>query len=607
MFDEADLPPPDGYVSPLRNREPVASVDAGVSVPVGAVDFEQDADVGEPEVEHADDLPVFVEKAVLPDVADADAVEDASDSVFQLGNNGHESSVAAELPVAQILEGDCIEVMRTLPSNSIDAIVTDPPYGLEFMSAAWDSFREAEDDPNPSGPQSEEWGGGAGNPFARNATPRYAGKAQGSDPSNKFLASMRAYQQWTEHWAAEAYRVLKPGGHLLTFGGTRTHHRQTVAIENAGFEIRDELQWIYLSGFPKSRDVSKDVDRLLGAEREVIGTKTVRDIRRQPGRPVGWGLNAANRDKDEYIEHPLTAPTTDEAKQWSGYGTALKPACEPILMARKPMPAGSVARNLLEYGTGALNIDATRIPVAKGDEYVVNTFDEGAKPFGGGAGEAYTSRTESKGRWPSNVILTDPVFDGGVEGVVGGGERSSGVMKAGTGRTQQSIDYGIMPDVATLVDTYGDSGGVSRMFIIPKAARSEKEPLFNPEDLDDTNTTGPMAGRGQPGMKCRKCHRWKVSGNPCTCAEPDFEQQAFVRPKVKNDHPTVKPLDLICHLVRLVCPPGAVVLDPFLGSGTTAKAADLEGRQWIGIERDPHFAKIARARLSGTQQGLGLE
>jgi site-specific DNA-methyltransferase (adenine-specific) len=312
-------------------------------------------------------------------------------------------------------------------------------------------------------------------------------------------------------------------------------------------------------------------------------------------------------------------------------------------MARKPL-IGTVAANVLAHGTGGINIDATRIPLNPDEPpYVINTFDDGAKPFGGGAGHPYTSRSvipkgregeasaekrytdegstnfaatpgprggDDRGRWPANVILTDPIFDGGYDNVVGGGERSSGVMKAGTQRDSRSVDYGKMPDTATLADTYGDSGGTSRFFVIPKAARSEREPnwhgLSEFDESDQTNTVGPMAGRGQAGLRCLICGKWKVSGNPCRCPEPEWEQSKFNRPKVYNNHSTVKPLDLMCHLVRMVTPPDGIVLDPFLGSGTTAKAAELEGRRWVGIELYEHHVKIARARLMGTQRGLGL-
>lgn len=566
----------------------------------------------------------------------------------------------SDLSLDEVIHGDCIEVMRGFPSDSVDAIVTDPPYDLL---------------------QGSRGGSGRSN-NPDTAAGRHGAKA-GGFMGLKWDATGIAFDPQT--WA-EALRVAKPGAFLLAFGGTRTVHRMTTAIEDAGWGIRDILVWGFASGFPKSRNIAKDIDRLMGEEPTVVGTKRQRDIRNGQGRPLGWGIDKSLRDGDEYIDLDITEATSPEAKDWTGYGTSLKPAWEPIVMARKPMSELSVAANVLKHGTGAINIDATRIPLNPDEPpYVINTFDDGAKPFGGGAGHAYTSRIvgeqestwlepqppdpdnealrwaaymspdymehdedeppvplgregepsadrrytekekgvtdfaatpgprggDEKGRFPANVMLTEPIFDGDYDEVVGGGDRSSGVMKGGTQRNSRSVDYGKMPDTATLTDTYGDSGGGSRFFLIPKAARSEREPnwhgLAEFDEDEATNTLGPMAGRGQAGLRCMKCGKWKVSGNPCVCAEPEWEQSKFNRPKIYNSHSTVKPLDLMCHLVRLVVPVGAVVLDPFLGSGTTAKAAELEGRRWIGIEQDAHYVKIARARLTGVQRGLGLE
>lgn len=483
--------------------------------------------------------------------------------------------------VGQVHLGDCVEVMAQMPANSVDAIVTDPPYGMEFMGKAWDKLDTAH--------------------IRRDRTDEMG------DPSKRpYLAHSVAYQgghgaqSFHEAWAREAFRVAKPGAFLVAFGGTRTYHRLAAGIEDAGWEIRDSILWgswlgghIYASGFPKSLDVSKAIDRAAGAEREVVGTR-VHPTVKNPTEVKSRAYHVETLDSNVNAETwPVTAPSTDDAKKWAGFGTALKPAWEPIVLARKPL-IGTVAKNVLRYGTGGLNIDATRIPLSEDEPpYVINTFDDGAKPFGGGAGHSYTSRTvapkgregepsaekryteegatnfaatpgprggDAKGRWPANVILTDPVLDGEAEGVIGGGQRASGVMKAGTQRSSRSVDYGKMPDTANLTDTYGDSGGASRFFLIPKAARSEKEPLFNPEDIETGTSFGPMAGRGQPGLKCRKCGHWKVSGNPCVCPEPDFEQVPFERPPVKNNHPTVKPLDLMVHLVRLVCPPRVPVM-----------------------------------------------
>lgn len=225
---------------------------------------------------------------------------------------------------ATIHHGDCINILASLPGNTFDAIVTDPPYGLEFMGKDWDSH----------------------------TTPR-------------------AFQDWCQTWATECLRVLKPGGHMLAFGGTRTWHRLVSAIEDAGFEIRDSIAWIYGSGFPKSLDVSKAIDKAAGAEREVIGPHRYAD--RKPNGSAGVtsvGLSVMPG-------YDLTVPATPDAKQWEGFGTALKPAHEPICVARKPLD-GTVAGNVLKWGTGAINIDAMRIDM--GDEYDPTLYSDNQHP-----------------------------------------------------------------------------------------------------------------------------------------------------------------------------------------------------------------------------------
>lgn len=245
--------------------------------------------------------------------------------------------------------GDVLSVLPTLEDGSVDAIVTDPPYEIGFMGKGWD-------------------------------------------------ASGIAYsvEMWTE-----CLRVLKPGGHLLAFGATRTYHRMAVAIEDAGFEIRDSIHWLYGSGFPKSLDVSKAIDKAAGAEREVVGTNP--NYRPVSGR-AGYQGSATFRQTDGM--NNLTAPATDAAKQWSGWGTALKPAHEPIVLARKPLD-GTVAANVLQHGTGALNIDGTRI-------LTNDRFGGGAKGTSGFA-EGYEhdgwQPGNTLGRWPANVVIDDTIDD----------------------------------------------------------------------------------------------------------------------------------------------------------------------------------------------------
>ena len=317
---------------------------------------------------------------------------------------------------------------------------------------------------------------------------------------------------------AEALRVSKPGAHLLAFGGTRTYHRLATAIEDAGWEIRDCLVWAYASGFPKSRNLD--------------------------GERTGWG-------------------------------TALKPAWEPIVLARKPL-VGNVARNVTEHGTGALNIDSCRIPtgVRGRPQRVIDPKPEangavyaGRQEAGNGFdGRSRAEGTTSHGRWPPNLVLGDPIFDGGIPEVMGGRQATSGLLRAGRRRASveaAKVCYGVFGGYRTTSDTYGDSGGFSRFFLIPKASRSERE-----------------AG-----------------------LHPMHDRRSVRAQERRNHHPTVKPVALLRHLVRLVTPPDGTVLDPFVGSGTTAIAAQLEGMRCLAVELEPDYLAIAAARLHAVGHG----
>ncbi len=390
-----------------------------------------------------------------------------------------------------VITADCIATMARMEDDCIDAIVTDPPYGIGFMGKAWDR----------------------------------TGIAVQPEP-----------------WEA-AFRIAKPGAYLLAFGGTRTVHRMTCAIEDAGWEIRDMLVWAYSSGFPKSHDVSKALDRVAGAEREVIGTK--RGVRGADGTGHETAMpGKATGVRQVAIDLPVTAPSTDEAQVWDGWGTALKPAWEPIVMARKPL-IGTVAKNILEHGTGAINIDGCRIPTT--DKWSLESATYGGM-FGTGA-KVTNPQGSALGRWPANVVLTDPIFDGSTEGVIGGGKTG----KSQGGNSQHVNGTGIYGQFAAGLDGvdpgYGDSGTYSRYFLIPKSSRKDREP------------------KGNTGERI-------------------------------NTHPTVKPTVLMQHLVRLVTPKGGIVLDPFAGSGTTLVAAKREGFRYIGIEKDPGSVAIAKARLA---------
>jgi len=417
------------------------------------------------------------------------------------------------------INGDCVKEMRKLPENSIDSIVCDPPYGLKFMGKEFDNLGE--------GAQQREW---------------------------------------HRLWAIEALRVLKPGGYLLAFGGTRTYHHLATAIEDAGFEIRDQIQWLYGSGFPKSLNVGKAIDKAAGKKGKVIGKETLsNDIRGNSSN--GRGISGAKKNKKP-LTRDITAPATDEAAQWEGWGTALKPANEPIVVARKPF-RGTVAENVQEHGTGAINIDACRV----GSDDTRSKASMTA--LGQGSGwNAHKNKEvvagSENGRWPANVILDQEA--GALL------DEQTGTLKSGKpGKRSKTATSGSMAgDLGVLDRTepgQGDQGGASRFFYCPKAAKKERD-------------------AGLDGFAEQQQDTGRKKGNP----GGDNPRNRGVH-KRANFHPTVKPIALMAYLCRLVTPPGGTVLDPFLGSGTTGCAALQEGFSFIGIEKDPEYMKIARARI----------
>ena len=377
---------------------------------------------------------------------------------------------------------NCLETMSAMSDNSVDSIVTDPPYGLKFMGKKWDC----------EVPGVEIW--------------------------------------------KECLRVLKPGGHLLAFAGTRTQHRMAVNIEDAGFEIRDMIAWVYGSGFPKSHDISKAIDKAAGVDREVVGQRVQNDIR-------GNKYNDAKGLKMVYNE---TNPATFEPQMWQGWGTALKPALEPITVARKPIP-GTVANNVLQYGTGGINIDGCRV-AGEGVPAFVNGVDrERQRSSFDTGGSNRTGEVDHKGRFPANFI-----HDGSEEVAALFPHTKSGSKKV---THNNSVDenghkissvygkYNPLPQ-----DIQGSEGSAARFFYTAKASKSER-------------------GRG-------------------------------------NDHPTVKPLDLMRYLVRLVTPPKGLVYDPFAGSGSTLMAAIQEGFSAIGSDLDQHHCDIFNLR---TRHGIEVK
>jgi hypothetical protein len=457
--------------------------------------------------------------------------------------------------------------MREMNADSVDAVVCDPPYGLEFMGKDWDR-----------------------------------------------ADSPAAFAAWCEAWAREAYRVLKPGGHLLAFGGTRTFHRLTCGIEDAGFEVRDCLSWLYGSGFPKSLDVSKALDKrrddrddVLAVTAEIARLRdaagmTNRDLdayfgfagmaghwtstKSQPAIPTVeqwaalrevlnppawvesevWRLNGRKGEPGEaWNEREVTGqheagnpigvyeekvgagsgrtakerrdiPATDAAREWHGWGTALKPAWEPCVVFRKPL-VGTVAANVQQHGTGALNIDGCRI----GTDVITSSGNTGMDKRRFAHGTRPRAYDAAQGRWPANVT-----FD----------EEAAAMLDAQSGERKSPATYtrGVHAEGEWLhakpagseQPGYGDTGGASRFFYTAKASRADRN-------------AGGMA---------------------------------------ENTHPTVKPTDLMRWLVRLVTPPGGVVLDPFAGSGSTLVASRAEGVRAVGIEREDEYARIIADRLA---------
>jgi len=411
----------------------------------------------------------------------------------------------------QLINNDCIAAMKEMPDNSVDSIVTDPPYELGFMGKSWD-------------------------------------------------ASGIAFN--IEVWQ-EALRVLKPGGHLLAFSGSRTYHRMAVAIEDAGFEIRDQIQWIYGSGFPKSLDISKALDKQEGIWRGRAGAITTEN----------GSMSAPN-----YERTPKESPVTD-AQQWQGWGTALKPAHEPMVLARKPI-VGTVANNVLTYGVGGLNIDGSRVGSSKPN--ATNTAFDSWRNLENRDDRQQPEQTynPNEGRWPANVI-----HDGSDEVVA----LFPSNVKGQVGMTKDVGDFRfISGDIESVQKfTMGkiDSGSAARFFYCAKASKRDRN-----EGLDDF--AGKEIGAKGNGLarKCATCSASVIEG--CEC--PD---RTFVNPIRANHHPTVKPTDLMRYLCRLITPPAGIVLDPFMGSGSTGKAAILEGFDFIGIEQSAEYVEIAKARI----------
>jgi site-specific DNA-methyltransferase (adenine-specific) len=413
-----------------------------------------------------------------------------------------------------IHRGDLFDVLPTLLAESIDACVTDPPYGIGFMGKKWDTFRPGEEAQRITENRERE-----------SDNPNLRGRSRGpaSSPSaveyDRSLTAQREFQAWTERWAREAFRVLKPGAYALVCGAPRSYHRMASGLEDAGFEIRDCFAWIFGQGFPKSLNVG------------------------------------------------------------DGRGTALKPANEPIVLARKPFK-GSLRTNLERHGTGALNIDAARIAVSQADAAAMdrcNTPGSGrfrasrSEPGAIGRTNASDPLDTSQGRWPANVLLD--------EMAAAALDEQSGELVSGSYSGERHSDktrsvYGAFVGTKAERGHEGSIGGASRFFYVAKPSRAERD-------------------MGCYGLEPKQRDGSRKDGN----SGGDNPRNRGLQPR-GNHHPTVKPIDLMRWLVRLVTPVGGVVLDPFTGSGTTGCACVFEGRQFVGIEREVDYVQIAEHRIA---------
>ena len=389
--------------------------------------------------------------------------------------------------------GDNREILKQYPDNHFDSVCTDPPYGLAFMNKKWDY----------SVPSKETW--------------------------------------------EEVLRVLKPGGHLISFSSSRTYHRMAVNVEDAGFEIRDQLQWLYGSGFPKSHNIGKYHTKMKDTGKCRSYTKT--------------GLGDTNGRFAQGGQGTVKTEQIEIDSEWKGWGTALKPAQEPIVLARKPLSEKTVLNNVLKWGTGGLNIDGCRV---EHNDTLTGGFGNGAIGFGGGDAKGVEWKKKTEGRWPANVIHdgSDEVLEGFPEskGTVGA-KLTTGNVSYFDNKKGQSRTKGII-----------DEGSAARFFYCAKVSKKERNAGL--EAFDDRIPVGRDPGQDERSVPNKP--------RPITS---------------KNHHPTVKPVDLMAYLVRLITPPGGIVLDPFMGSGSTGMAAKQEGNSFVGIDMEKEYTDISQARI----------
>jgi len=442
----------------------------------------------------------------------------------------------------RLIEGDSLEILKTLEDNSVDSIITDPPAGISFMGKQWDSYDNA-------------------------------------------TSGLMGFQNFIAEVFTEAIRVLKPGGHALVWAIPRTSHHTAMGLERAGFEIRDVITHHYGSGFPKSMNICKSIMKMKGDEGKVIGTEVI-DVGMQ-----GGSMHSGRPSVREVRE--VREATDPEAKEWEGWGTALKPATEHWILCRKPIAEKTIADNVLKYGTGGLNIDESRIGTEE-REYDLTMTSGNFETTGGGKNKK-SGKKKVVGRFPANLILSHSADCEQVKGVwkcnndcpvkeldKQSGIKKSGMMKAGTKRLMSDNPnvntYGKWDPDETLDDTYGDIGGASRFFYVAKPSTEERnrgcggiEPKENTHSTYGIHSDEGLLNNGR---------------------NPENRSRA-----VSNHHPTVKSIALMKYLVKLITKKNGIVLDMFAGSGTTGIACKLEGFNYILIEKDPEYCEIIKARL----------
>ena len=489
----------------------------------------------------------------------------------------------------RIIQGDCLEKLKELDDNSVDSVVTDPPYHLVSIVKRFGK--------EGSAPAKE----GTDGSFKR-LSGGFMGKTWDGVDENGMGIAMNV-DMWKE-----CLRVLKPGGHLLSFGGTRTYHRMASAIEDAGFEVRDMIEWVYGSGFPKSRNIGKDIEKI-----NVGGIRNLKQIGTKKGIKCETGTKGYSYSK-EYVAGVCMGgkqisgdiPVYEINNEWEGWGTALKPSHESICMARKPLSEKTVAENCLKWGTGGINIDESRVDFDLNNKEDINAIAQwerqkrsGVKVFNqeGTAKLQQFNQQAPLGRFPANLIHdnSEEVREcfPNAKGASSQNNYSNGKIYRGQSLLESETKLNGHRD------WYNDDGNASRFFksiiYTAKASKSERNKGCEEIELKGIGVKGNGLGR-----VCEFCGVSQLKPEECLC-----EVKSWINPaKNGNNHPTVKPIALMEYLINMVTREGQTVLDPFAGSGTTLIAAKKLGRKYIGIELEPEYVKIAKARIDAVPERI---